>query len=376
MRTLCRAACAVVLSLASACAHRAASTTPAHEVRFTEMVITGDLELEKLNAEELFAAGTSFFAADDFGQAARYFGRLADFHPTSQHRRAALYNAGLALEKLKAWDDALARFTELADAKKGLGDALDAAYRVAEVLYHLERFDDAIEVLRAIADRSDLAVDKRLEARVQQGVCEVEAGRPDDAERTLRAAMAYWQEQPDKDLIDEYFPGQAQFFLGEIFRIHYESIILDGSKDTEKLAQDLEYKSELLLSAQGHYLRAIRLGNGYWATASGQRIGNLYENMYEHMVNAPAPNDLDPAEQATYRTELRKKIRVLITKAITVYERTLEAAERIGAASPFVEQTRESLRHMKDLLLAEAQAEDAPTPPPPPPAGNRPKPHS
>jgi hypothetical protein len=67
---------------------------------------------------------------------------------------------------------------------------------------------------------------------------------------------------------------------------------------------------------------------------------------------------------------------VLITKAITVYERTLEAAERIGAASPFVEQTKQSLQRMKDLLIAEAKAEEeeppapapAPDPPPPPPA--------
>ena len=58
-----------------------------------------------------------------------------------------------------------------------------------------------------------------------------------------------------------HFPAQAQFFLGEIFRVHYESIELDGSKTTDKLAEDLEYKSELLLSSQGHYLRAIRIGS-------------------------------------------------------------------------------------------------------------------
>ena len=57
---------------------------------------------------------------------------------------------------------------------------------------------------------------------------------------------------------------------------------------------------------------------------------------------------------------------MLITKAITVYERTLEAAERIGASSPFVEQTHESLRRMKDLLLEEARAEEAGAPGAPP----------
>lgn len=331
----------------------------AQEVKFEEVVITGDLELEKLNDVELFAAGTSFYAAEDWAQAARYFGRICDFHPNSPHRRQALYNAGLALEKLKQWDDAWVRFTALADAAKGTGDALDAAFRVAECDYHLERYTDAIEVLRTIADRADLPADKRIEARVQEGVCELEQGDKERAETTLRGVITYWNGLPDKDLVDDYFPGQAQFFLGEIFRLHYESVELDGTKSTDKLAEDLEYKSELLLSAQGHYLRAIRIGNGYWATASGQRIGGLYENMYDHMMHAPAPNELAASEQAVYRSELRKKIRVLITKAINVYERNLEAAERIGASSPFVQQTKESLQRMKDLLLAEARADEA-----------------
>lgn len=361
----------LVAVVVSGCVHtRGAMEKPAEsaqEVRFEEVVITGDLDLEKLNDEELFAAGTSFFAAEDFAQAARYFGRICDFHPQSKHYRLALYNAGLSLEKMKAWEDAWVRFSVLSDPARGTGDALDAAFRVAECDYHLERYSDAIEILKTIADRSELLPDKRIEARTQQGICQLEAGDKDAAEATLRGVLSYWNALPDKDLVDDYFPGQAQFFLGELFRLHYETVSLDGNKNTEKLAQDLEYKSELLLSAQGHYLRAIRIGNGYWATAAGNRIGGLYENMYDHMVHAPAPAELSESEQDLYRAELRKKIRVLIGKAITVYERTLEAAERIGASSPFVQQTKESLQRMKELLLAEAKAEEAEKTTPPPP---------
>ncbi len=117
------------------CVHvRSKDTLPTNgqEVKFDEVVILGDLELEKLNDEELFAQGTSFYAAEDFTQAARYFGRICDFHPQSKHLRPALYNAGLALEKLKAWEDAWVRFSVLSDPAKGTGDALDASFRVAE----------------------------------------------------------------------------------------------------------------------------------------------------------------------------------------------------------------------------------------------------
>ncbi len=340
------------------CSHVKTVSGDKQEVKFDEVVIVGDLELEKLNAEELFAAGTSFFAAEDYVQAARYFGRLADFHHDSIHRRPALYNAGLALEKLKQWEEAHQRFQELSDPEKGTGDSLDAAYRVAETLYHQERFEEAVGVLKAIGNRTDLPLNKRLEARVQEGVCELESGQSDVAESTLRKVMSTWQDTADKDTIDDYFPAQAQFFLGEIFRLHYEHVTLDPDRTADELAKDVEYKAELLLSAQGHYLRAIRIGNGYWATAAGAQIGGLYENLYDHMTNAPAPKELNAEEGEVYRQELRKKIRVLITKAITVYERTLEAAERIGASSPFVEKTRESLKRMKDMLLADAKAEE------------------
>jgi tetratricopeptide (TPR) repeat protein len=359
---------ALVVACSGGCVHTrgagVVNPTADGEVQFSEVTITADLELEKLNDEELFATGTSFYAAEDFKQAARYFGRICDFFPNSKHRRLALFNAGLALEKLKLYEEAFARFAELSDPAKGVGDALDAAFRLAEVLYHMDRFDEARDILKTIADRTELGPDKRIEARVQQGVCEVSADKKDAGEATLRAALTYWQTQPDKDLVSDYFPAQAQFFLGEIYRLHYETIELDPSHTTAKLAEDLEYKSELLLSAQGHYLRAIRIGNGYWATASGQRIGGLYENMYDHMINASAPAELSDVEKSVYRAELRKKIRVLITKAITVYERTLEAAERIGASSPFVQQTQESLQRMKELLLAEAKAEEEHSPPP------------
>ena len=44
----------------------------------------------------------------------------------------------------------------------------------------------------------------------------------------------------------------------------------------EKLFGDLEYKAQMLLSAQGHYLRCIRVGHPEGATASGYRIGAPY----------------------------------------------------------------------------------------------------
>ena len=327
--------------------------------------VRADLALLRMNDEELFAAGSSAFAAGDPARAAACFERLVTAFPESPHRTRARFNAGLARERMEAWDAARQHFSEIADPL-GTGDALDAAFHQAEALYHLDRYPEAATLLGRIAARSDLPVARRIEAQVQQGICQVDAGDLDEGEKTLRAALATAKAAADGgEPADEYTTAQGQFFLGEIYRLHCEGVTFDPEAKADELSRTLEYKAELLLSAQGHYLRAIKIGNGYWATAAGERIGNLYEVLHRQMIDSPTPHELNPEETDVYRQELRRRVKVLLTKAIGVYETTVATAERIGTNGPFVDRARASLERMKQLLLAEADVPDEPPPPPP-----------
>jgi tetratricopeptide (TPR) repeat protein len=351
---------------------RAEEKPPQQVIEFEAVEITADLELDKLNDAELFAKGTAAYGAEDYKQAARYFGRLADFHPNSPQRTQALYNAGLSHRNLQEWEKAYQRFAELADAEKGQGDALEAAFFVAQAQYHLERYAEAAQLLTTLANRQDIPVGRRIEARVHQGVCEVELGLLEQAEATLRKALGEYQELPDKDEVSDFVPGQAHFFVGEIYRLRYEEVKLDATKGVDKLSTDFNDKLDLLRSAKGHYLRSMRIRNGHWITASGTRLGEMYEDLYTHIVNAPVPSEFDEEQAEVYRQEVRKHIRALLPNAITTYEETLEAAERLGERNPFVERTRENLRRVQALYLAEMEKDSEEEPPPDP----RPKPHS
>ena len=357
------------------------ATGRAETLVFDPMVVAAggkeEIDLAPLNDEELFALGTSAFAAGDNEKAARCFSRLADVFSESKHRAEALYNAGLAYERLSRFEEALLRFQPLADPARGHGDALDASFRVAECLYHLSHFEKAVAILTVIAARGDVKPQEKLEAKVHRGICLIEGGDLEGGERALRDAVGYWTENKETERLDGYFPAQAQYYLGEIYRIHFERAELDPDKGEAQLGKDLEYKCELLLSSQGHYLRAVRVGDGEWATASGYRIGALYEQLYDAMLSAKVPSGFDPEQAQVYREELRKKIRVLVSKAMTIHERTLEAAERIGAQNPYVQRTRQSLDRLKQLLLDdsdrasagvhdERDAEDAPVATPTP----------
>jgi tetratricopeptide (TPR) repeat protein len=310
-----------------------------------------DRELSSLNDQELFAKGKAAYASSDFKLAAACFTRGADLFPTSPLHPALEYNSGLALMQLQEWGAALERFLPQSDAAHGKGDALDAAFQSATCLYFLERYDEAGRILHVLAGRHDLPETVRLQAQVDEAVCLVEQNQLSDAEHELREALRSYQTDRAEQVMPEDVAGKAEFFMGEIYRAYFTAIKLDASGNIDQLGKDLEAKAEELLSAQGHYLRAIRIGSAHWATASGYRIGALYEELYDAMIDAPIPADLDAEQQALYREELKRRIRVLVTKSINIYDQTLAAASRIGEDNPFVSQTHQSLERMKHILL-------------------------
>ena len=317
-------------------------------------------EIAGFNDEELFACGTAAWQAQDYVRAAACFAGLADRFPQSRHWHDAMFDAGAAYEAQEQWQLALDRYRAVIDPQLGPSSDLDPVWRAATALYQLDRYDEAIALIAPLA-AEPFGAEVRIRALTHIGVCKVEQGQLGPAEIDLRNALALYRAEDARaeERLSTYWPAQAQFFVGEIYRLHFEAVALRAVDDPAKLGDELEYKAQLLLSAQGHYLRAIRMGNAHWGTAAGQRIGGLYETLYDQMTTAPVPEGMDEGQAQLYRGLLRRKVRVLVQKAIGVYERTLSTAERIGTRSPFIEQTQASLDRMKQVLLADAARDEA-----------------
>jgi tetratricopeptide (TPR) repeat protein len=326
-------------------------TFPPEEIH----VDRAELDLVGRNDEELFAIGTAAFGAGELARAADAFSRLADLFPSSHHEAAALFNAGLAFGHLGEWRLALERFRTLERKHEG-PDAVEARFRVAECQYHLGELDDARRTLDDLAGRAGLAAGDRVRALTQRGIVELEDGRPEEAERTLRLALGTYHAASEEERLDDYFAAQAQFYLGEVYRGWFRALPLDPSKgDEAALRRDLEHKAEILLSAQGHYLRAIRMGSDRWAVASGYRIGELYDELRAQLLDAPLPPDLDADHAAAYRGELRRQVRVLAAKAITAYEQTLARAARSGVDDVrFLADAQGSLERLKQAIAEDS----------------------
>jgi len=349
--------------------------------------------LGELDETQLFDCGVRAFDAGEWARSAACFGRLVDVFPASDRYGASLYNCALSLERLKQYDDALKRWeTDLARYAEAAGpgttpvnlaarapssDELDAVFHAAFAEHELGRLDAAAQRLKALLERPGIPDSRRGEGEVQQAVCLVEkverarqAGERDpamlagrsEAEHLLRSALELYSKADQDGEADPALLAQAEFWIGEIYRSYFDEVVLDPAvQDEAALGNTLETKAQFLLSAQGHYLRAIRRGDGEWATASGFRIGELYESLHRQMVEAPPPK-LSHEQVELYREELKKKVRVLLDKAMHIYEQTLATAERVNATSEYVKKTHEALERMRAMLVAQAPHASNPAP--------------
>lgn len=333
------AAAALIVALA-ACAHSPQKV----DIR-EPMIVTAAppalAPLSEMDAATLFDKGTRSFKDGDFDKAAQAFDRLWQAFPDSPQAPRALWNAALSYERLARYDEALQRLTTYL----AVHDEPEAQFHAAYAEYQLHRLDAAIARLSALRRRSDLKPRLRVEALLQEGVCKIESGARAQGEDLVREAA---NESAKLDDAEPALLAEADFWLGEGERMGFTGIAIDPSRmDDAKLQDAIEAKSRFLLSAQEHYLQAIRRGDGEWATAAGFRIGEMYEAFYGELVQAPLPNGLTQEQRTLYSQELRAKVRRLVDKAIRIYEQTLEQ----GGRGPYRQKTQDALSRLRKLLL-------------------------
>jgi tetratricopeptide (TPR) repeat protein len=311
--------------------------------------------LDAYDARELLELGNAQFAEEAYDRAVKVYGKLLEEFPDSQYAALAAYNRGLGFEKLVEWEQAAEAFERVITRYPESSSHKDAYFRAAFAYSKLKRWDDVANTFYALRERGELEVMEELEARVGQAVGMFMQEEYATAEVEFMRALKFHEEQENKEYLPaDYFIGQSRFYLGEIYARWFEERALskpsvEEEKWIEAMGNELEEKCELLLRAQSNFIRTIRIGHTGWATAAGYRIGSLYETLHSQMLEVPVPESLSEDAKVVYREELRKRVRVLVKKAIRVYEMSKEMAERVGEKNEWVERTNASLQRMKDL---------------------------
>jgi len=319
----------------------------------------GTRVVETLDPATLFAEAGAAFERRDYAAAARKYALLVERFPRSRWANVARFNGGLSLSRAGRCEEALPLFLSAARATAGSKDAHDALFQAAACDEKLERWDDAEAVWgRVLAPEWPRIVPiDRLEALARRGRARRHLGKLAEAERDLLKALGiYRRHMGNLAFHGNRWVSVAQFEVGEIYRELFASVRF--RLPLERMARDLEDKSNYFLKAQHAYLKTVRHHHPELAVAAGHRLGSLYEQFYDDMMAAEVPADLKPEEMDIYFEELKAKVRPLVERAIDIYERNIRMAERMGRGDDaWVDRSRQSLARLKDVLRAEAAQE-------------------
>jgi tetratricopeptide (TPR) repeat protein len=319
--------------------------------------------LDGYDAPQLLDLGNQLYEKNQADQAIQVYDRLLEHFADSEHVPPALYNKGLAFEKLAEFEKALACYQLILERHDRSKSHRDAYFRTALMYGKLSRWKEVADTFWQIRQLGDLNTIDEIEARVGQGVGMFMQNDHATAESEFMGALRFYEEHKKEEYLPvDYWIGQARFYLGEIYAREFESRKLsepnlDEDQWADMMGKELEEKCELLLRAQNNFIRTIRIGHTGWATAAGFRIGSLYEKLYDDLIGVPTPPSLSDDGKKFYLEELRKKVGVLVMKAIQIYERSLEMAQRVGEENEWVKRTSASLERMKSLAMAQIDAD-------------------
>ncbi len=311
----------------------------------------GEGPLTVYDDEELNKVGTQYFSKKDYKNAVDCFKKIVENYPKSAHYKNAVYNLALSYEMLERCDEA-SKYYKIYSEIVDVTNDIDYKYRLGYVAICLKNYEEAERIFSDILKMSTLSDMDIIEAKTNLGVAKF--NKRDFAEASElfnQVIIDYTKISKEKYVENNYFVAQSIFYLGEIDATKMKEVVLEFPQ--ERLEQLLEQKAKLLLSAQGYYLRVIKTGNILWATAAGFKTGELYEVFYDHLINAPIPEELTDEQKEIYKEELKKKISVLITKAVRVYEATIDVGKRTGLDSRWIEYAKEHMDKLKNIFIEE-----------------------
>jgi tetratricopeptide (TPR) repeat protein len=376
------AALGLLLS-AGGCAHtsRAGSTAalsgPVTTVEMEPLQIEagkpGD-GLIAFDAKTLFEEAGAHMDENRFSEAVASYDRLIKNFPDSGYVPPSIFNAGLSLEAQGRFADAAERYRHVLEQFPAAKVAKDASLRVGACHAELSRWPASIEALEAAARRTDLNLSERVETLSRIGLGYFEIHDHAQAERSFREAVTYYQAHQEEERIESpFFLAMAQFYRAHLSHKRFRELPLRPGQ--KQLSQDIEALAKQFMAANEGYVAAIRVKDAFWASAAGFHIGALYRELYDTLVKAPVPVELNELEKIFYSDLLKGQLRTLLEKAQGVLQKNVEWASRVGVKNGWVEKSSEQLEELSRLLAAiETQPVGPAAPTPTPKSEPRPEP--
>lgn len=320
--------------------------------------------LVAFDAPTLFDEAGAHMDGNRFSEAVESYERLIKSFPDSGYVPPSVFNAGLSLEAMGRFAEAADRYRRVLDEFPAARVAKDASLRIGACYAELSRWPASVEALEVAARRSDLNLSERVETLARMGLGYFEMRDMAQADRGFREALEYYQAHQAEERIESpFFVAMAQFYRAHLSHKRFRDMPLRASQ--KQLAQDIEALAKQFMAANDGYVAAIRHKDPFWASAAGFHIGALYHELYDTLVKAPVPVELNELEKIFYSDLLKGQLRTLLEKVQGVLQKNVEWASRVGVKNGWVEKSSEQLEELSRLLAAidtQQVGPSAPTP--------------
>ena len=345
---------AVVLSLAAGCGGNAATSQPPrtptkHEDASNQ--IFGPRA--QGTARELRAKAEEAILAQRWQDAVDALEPLLGGDPQAANDPQLVYDLALAYEGVGAREKARERYRELSRRFPSDANARSAVVREVSLDAYLEDWPALGALGEALLAKDGADPAERMLGYGARGLARSYAGDEAGAFRDVNTGL---------ELVDEHRYGATgqlpvaaamlKFGLGEVRKARSEKISLNPPG--ADFVQKLELRCMHLLDDQAAYADAIRSVDPHWAAMAGYRVGEMYRQLHEHLMNIP-PNEKAKTEsdKQLFYGIMHVRYRVLLEKGIEMMKRTLSLGERTGAASAWMKRAEESQAAMEKALEEE-----------------------
>ena len=257
-----------------------------------------------------------------------------------------LFLAGAMREGLGDYDDAVRDWRDFLEARPEDPEATALRIRIAAALASDWRDDEALAAYRDV--HTDPAVQEGplelyLAAVVGHGRFLLKRGDLPGRTRLYRGALRRFDPaEADGEVTPDAarLAAEMRFDVLEPEFAEYDALRLQQSAD-------LRIKTRRLEELEAEYVRVISLKHGEWGIAALYRIGALYDDFAQKILDNRCPRELTEAQCAEYRFSKIDAAGRFIDRAVEAYQQAAGKSYELGLYTDYTARARAGLEALR-----------------------------
>jgi tetratricopeptide (TPR) repeat protein len=299
--------------------------------------------------EAMNEIGLIYESQTQFKKAATALEALVKKFPNYPTAPDALRNAGLIREAIGDTKGAIKAFAAYVKKFKGQPDISSVDHRIGKILFEAGGKKNLIKSakhFKAFAKREakkgeGANADLIIEALTRAGLITKDLGNQEkrkskrkamlkSAKSSFTASVTAFSTIPSPSPMAQHFAAEAAFELVEFQYETFKAAELD-MKNMKRLAKSIGVKADLMTSTEANYFKILEYKDSQVSAGALFRIGKLYLDFAETLLNAPIPENIPYEWQDEYVAALEEKAFPIKEKSLGAFLNALRTAQDLKA---------------------------------------------